>query len=327
MNAPCSIITDSAAAIRYLAEAGKKQFGAITVTRPISVGNFSATFESTVSRRLSNSTSICLGKVCAGPLSIEGKIYELAGNHPLFPRCYGVHWLAEDLAVIFLELLRGPLLKDNPSPEALQAVISLIAKFHRHMTDNLVSVLPHMGHLTSLPGDWVMKTKELASRTENIAGPLGREASVILTDVAAHCAGVLGYHGPTLVHGDLYGDNVIMTGDGPRIIDWGFAHVGIGIVDAVTLLEHIPRKNGASMLSLEQQKGILRNGMIDAGITDYSQVNANAELHCAKVLIRMEFLGWLCNRVELNAWAFGDPAKAILEQWSDLLKTCREALQ
>jgi hypothetical protein len=174
MNSPCSTISDSTAAIRYLTEAARNQFGSsISVTRLISVGSFAATSILTVGSAAAESISVCLGKVCAGPLSREGKIYELANGHPLLPRCYGVHWLAEDLAVVFLEMLQGPLLKDKPSTEALQTVISLIVRFHVHMMDRLGDFLELLGHQASLPCHWVTQAKTLISRSEAIAGPLG----------------------------------------------------------------------------------------------------------------------------------------------------------
>ena len=79
-----------------------------------------------------------------------------------------------------------------------------------------------LGDMSARP--WTMRTR--ARLLADLVARLGR------VPLPKHQLPVIGEHGGVLVHLDLHPDNVVLTADGPVVIDWSNAALGAAGLDA-----------------------------------------------------------------------------------------------
>jgi hypothetical protein len=193
------------------------------------------------------------------------------------------------ITAMFLEDLGTCSLFDNATSEIAVRLGKELAKMHRsysYRTDELVSVhvLP-----TLFPIDYEDFAGKLCDRLTEwglITGQQVKDLKLLANVVAAKLAG----EPISLVHGDLYAENVILRANRLFIIDWSwFTILGVPIMDLATLAsDHF--KNG----SLRQFK----DDVIDAYCYESGRdvKDVVAILPMAEALSRLFFLHWLVER-------------------------------
>ena len=193
------------------------------------------------------------------------------------------------LAAMFLEDLGTLSLKPGASEETAVMVGKELAKLHRSYCYR-VDELNQTGVLQTLyPIDYeefMGRLAEQLSEWELINPEQARDLSLLANLIAPKLAG----EPISLVHGDLYAENLILRAGRLFIIDWSwFTHVGVPIMDLATLTtEHIKNSRFVDV----------RNEVIDAycfesgrSVEDITQV-----LPAAETLSRIHFLYWLIER-------------------------------
>jgi hypothetical protein len=193
------------------------------------------------------------------------------------------------ITAMFLEDLGTCSLFDNATQEIAVRLGKELAKMHRaysYRIDELVSVnvLP-----TLFPIDYEDFTARLCDQLSEwklITAQQVEDLKLLANVVAAKLAGE-----PTsLVHGDLYAENVILRADRLFIIDWSwFTILGVPITDLATLsMDHF--KNG----TLRQFKDDVIEAYCDESGRDVKDVSAI--LPMAEAMSRLFFLHWLVER-------------------------------
>ncbi len=194
-----------------------------------------------------------------------------------------------DITALFLEDLGGKSLQDNGSSALSMKLGEDLAKMHRsysYRTEELMQ----MGVLRSiLPIDYVEMVENL-TRQLSSWNLISTEQSHRLSKLANQLALKLAGEPISLVHGDLYAENIIIRSDRLWIIDWSwFAMLGVPLLDLATIAsDHF--KNGAFAK--------FRNDVVEAYAYESArQVKDVFELlPYAEKLGRVLFLDWLIER-------------------------------
>lgn len=194
-----------------------------------------------------------------------------------------------EVTAMFLEDLGNVQVKDIATKEIAQRLGEDLAKMHRsycYRTDELVQ----MGILsTLLPIDYVEFSVKL---TRKLSGwkLATRSQAKSLKALAAAIAPKLAGEPFSLVHGDLYAENIIKRGQRLFIIDWSwFTMLGVPLMDLATVTSN-HQKNGA----------LARYGedLIDAYCYEAGRdaQDVRRVLPHAETLSRLLFLNWLVER-------------------------------
>lgn len=194
-----------------------------------------------------------------------------------------------DVTAMFVEDLGSVLLKDSANPEIAQRLGEELAKMHRsycYRTDELVN----MGVLSALlPNDYVAFTAKLTDKlaswqlvtTQQVEG---------LRQLADQLAVKLAGEPFSLVHGDLYGENIILRGERLFIIDWSwFTMLGVPLMDLATVTMNHHKNGGLSQFA----DAIIEAYCFEAG-RDSAAVRQL--IPAAETLGRLLFLSWLVER-------------------------------
>jgi hypothetical protein len=289
--------------------------GQVFVAEPIKFGDFTCVCRLRMKTAVENSAS-WIGKVCSGPMATEAGAYMAVGSSHLMPRCHHARWLTPRLAVLLLEDIGGPLLRDEPSSTRSLQTLADLLRFQVGMQSQL-DVLTALGLRAALPQDFRNQAEQVLLRCGFVAGKTSRSGGRI--DDALHiCHKAMRRHPVTLVHGDLYGDNVVWSSEGPKVIDWGFAHLGVGIMDVASLLTQQERKNGKQDIEEAAQVKMYYDAAhaVQPGMLEWSDCEEG--LLVGRILVILAFLSWLCFRVESWHWRIGDPAETIALHISQL---------
>jgi Ser/Thr protein kinase RdoA (MazF antagonist) len=154
------------------------------------------------------------------------------------PRFYGAHMIEPDgRTLVLLEYFEGRKLKKEQEQETWLAVVKWLARMHQYFLarqDRLKSSLFLPRHDAEFYFKWACRAtesassvsaklcasmKRLLSRYDKVAGPLGSTA--------------------TLVHGEFYSTNVMVSGDAQHLricaFDWETAAIGCGALDLTYL--------------------------------------------------------------------------------------------
>jgi tRNA A-37 threonylcarbamoyl transferase component Bud32 len=191
--------------------------------------------------------------------------------------------LMEDLGeVTFLDSLAE-------HQELPQRVGTELAKLHRAFTYRIAEV-KETGVLRSLlPADFETLSAEIAGELYNW-NLVSDEQRTMLLELGKRLADKFADEPVSLVHGDLYAENLLFDGDHLFIIDWSwFTKISTPILDLATLsMEHF--KNGA----LADRRAEL----IEAYCAEYSRnlQDTYSKLPWAELLGRLLFLEWLVER-------------------------------
>ncbi|MBZ0189341.1 MAG: phosphotransferase [Candidatus Obscuribacterales bacterium] len=193
------------------------------------------------------------------------------------------------LTAMFLEDLGESYLKDNASQDNARRLGEELAKMHRaysYRVEELtqINVVPRLN-----PTDFASFANGIGERLTGW-GVISQVESESLTKVAGKAAQLLASEPVSLVHGDLYAENIVRRGEKLFFIDWSwFTIISSPLLDLASLAsDH--EKNGA----LREH----RNLLIEAYGYESGRALADIEncLPYAHALERILFLNWLVER-------------------------------
>lgn len=231
-------------------------------------------------------------KVVLPPWDVEQELHE----HILIPsvsnsaRVY-LSGTYQDTTALFMEDLGEKSLLDAlaADKELPNRVGTELAKLHRAYTYRIPEV-QETGVLRSLvPADFEGLATEIAEELRNWT--LVDDAQYqMLVDTGKTLSQVLADEPVSLVHGDLYAENMLCDGNHLFIIDWSwFTKISTPILDLATLsMDHF--KNGTLRAHSAE--------LIEAYCVEYSRKPEEiyARLPYAELLGRVLFLEWLVER-------------------------------
>jgi hypothetical protein len=198
-----------------------------------------------------------------------------------------------NLTALFLEDLGTDSLVTAGNAGRASSVGEELAKMHRaysYRTDELIQTKVLR---TLLPLDFVEFTEDLISSMRQWKLLATGEDQNLLT-LARRLAGKLAGEPISLVHGDLFAENIILRGERLFIIDWSwFTILGMPLMDLATLAMK-SKKNGA----LCQRKEEIIEAYCFEFARDLSDVREL--LPYAEALSRLYFLHWLVERRKLG---------------------------
>lgn len=229
-------------------------------------------------------------KVVLPPWDIEQDLHERI----LIPEVSGSARLYlsgtyQGATALFLEDLGTVSLLDLQNSDIATKLGTELAKLHRAFTYRIDEVREQGILRTIYPQDYPRLTDEIVMRLRqwSLAGIDEIEELARFAD--SLCA-ALKNEPISLVHGDLYAENLLFNNGKLQIIDWSwFTTIGASIMDLATVTMPHPKNNG-----LEQH----REEIIDAYCSEYSRTLAEVTqlLPFAEALSRLLFLQWLVER-------------------------------
>lgn len=229
-------------------------------------------------------------KLVLPPWDVEQDLHErvlipgLSNSPQLFMSAYH-----EQTTALFIEDLGPVTLEANGSHDLAVRLGEELARMHRsycYRSDELISA----GVLRALlPIDYEEFAIRLGQRLEEWQ-LIDREDRNDLVRVGKTLARALAGEPTSLVHGDMYAENIILRHDHLFIIDWSwFTIIGVPLMDLATLtMEH--KKNG----SLNRWKETLVDAYSYEAGRDVDDVRSL--LPYAEALSRLTFLDWLAER-------------------------------
>lgn len=233
-------------------------------------------------------------KVVLPPWDVEQDLYEriLA---PSIANCGQLYLSAQhgNQTAMFMEDLGTHCLKSGASSDIAKQVGKELAKLHRSYTYR-TDELHQAGFLqTFYPIDYEDLTAQMTLQLEGWK-LIGTKQIADLRLLAGILAEKLAGQPISLVHGDLYAENLLFYESKLYIIDWSwFTHVGVPTLDLATLaMEH--QKN--------DQLALYRAEIIEAYCFESGQELADVfeVLPAAETLSRLLFLHWLIKRRSLG---------------------------
>ena len=230
-------------------------------------------------------------KVVLPPWDVEQDLHE----HILIPsvsnsaRLYltGTHL---GMTAMFMEDLGEKALLDGLGEDDLANKVGTeLAKLHRAFTYRIAEVQSTNVLRILLPAEFMTCAEELADELLS-TGAIDADQSRTIKRVGELASEKLAAEPISLVHGDLYAENILYDGHRLYIIDWSwFTTISAPILDLATLtMKHF--KNGALVEK--------RQEVIEAYCSEYSRnlEETNALLPYAEVFSRLLFLRWLAER-------------------------------
>lgn len=193
------------------------------------------------------------------------------------------------VTAMFLEDMGTTYLKEDGNKEHARQLGEEIARMHRAYSYRIDEIIG-MGVLRSLtPIDFEAFTKSIAEALSGW-GVLKPGQAETLLKVTAVIAQKLAGEPITLVHGDLYAENVVCRKDRLYIIDWSwFTMISVPMIDL------------ASLVSDHQKNGNMRpwkDELVEAYCFESGRKTEDllANLPYASALERILFLNWLVER-------------------------------
>ena len=230
-------------------------------------------------------------KIVLPPWDIEQDLHEriLIPSISNSPQLFMAAHHGQATAMFMEDLGRDSLISSGGSAEVARRIGEELAKMHRsysYRTDELMQ----MNILRALsPIDYESFTTDFCSKLSGW-GLLAKGEGELLERLAKTLARPLAGEPISLVHGDLYAENIIVRGNRLFIIDWSwFTNLGVPLVDLATLsLEH--HKNGA----FHRFSGeLIESYCFESGRAEQDVI---ATLPFAQALSRLLFLEWLVER-------------------------------
>lgn len=194
-----------------------------------------------------------------------------------------------DLTAMFLEDLGAVYLKDQAEGDDAAKLGEELAKMHRAYSYRVDELIPLKILRTITPIDFEPFARGLAGSLiewGNIDGAL--ESS--LTAIAGRVAEALAGEPISLVHGDLYAENIVRRGSKFFIIDWSwFTIIGVPLLDLASITSDHD-KNGA----LKEHRNLVIEAYCDE--SGYRRDAIERSLPYAQAFERLLFLDWLVER-------------------------------
>jgi tRNA A-37 threonylcarbamoyl transferase component Bud32 len=193
------------------------------------------------------------------------------------------------MTALFMEDLGTQSLVGGTDPKTAHLIGTELAKMHRAYEYRTEELSP-LGILRTLrPGKYFQLVENLLSSVSEWQLCDEKEQSRLRT-LGRLLDEQLSSERPSLVHGDLYAENIILRGGRFYIIDWSwFTMIGIPILDLATLVcDHF--KNGED----KQWQQVALESYLDEAGRDGAEVKRL--LPFAYTLSRLLFLDWLVER-------------------------------
>ncbi|MBS1991777.1 MAG: phosphotransferase [Cyanobacteria bacterium SZAS LIN-3] len=230
-------------------------------------------------------------KIVLPPWDIEQDLHEriLIPSISNSPQLFMAAHHGQATAMFMEDLGTNSLISSGGSAEVARQMGEEMAKMHRsysYRTDELMQ----LNILRSLsPIDYESFTTEFCSKLSSW-GLLDKGEGELLERLAKTLAPPLAGEPISLVHGDLYAENIIQRGNRLFIIDWSwFTNLGVPLVDLATLsLNH--HKNGAFHNFCGE---LIESYCFESG---RKEKDVLATLPFAEALSRLLFLEWLVER-------------------------------
>ena len=230
-------------------------------------------------------------KVVLPPWDIEQDLHEriLIPSISNSPQLFMAAHHGQATAMFMEDLGTDTLIASGGSVDIARRIGEELAKMHRsysYRTDELLQ----LNILRSLsPIDYESFTADFCQKLSTW-GLLGPGEVEQMERLAKTLAPPLAGEPISLVHGDLYAENIILRGNRLFIIDWSwFTNLGVPLVDLATLsLEH--HKNGAFA---RHRHELIESYCFESG---RSEKDVRATLPYAETLSRLLFLEWLVER-------------------------------
>jgi tRNA A-37 threonylcarbamoyl transferase component Bud32 len=230
-------------------------------------------------------------KIVLPPWDIEQDLHEriLIPSISNSPQLFMAAHHGPATAMFMEDLGTDTLIASGGSAEVAKRIGEELAKMHRaysYRTDELMQ----LNILRSLsPIDYESFTSDFCSKLAGW-GLLAKGEGELLERLAKTLARPLAGEPISLVHGDLYAENIILRGSRLFIIDWSwFTNLGVPLVDLATLsLKH--HKNGAFHDFSEE---LIESYCFESG---RAEKDVLATLPYAQALSRLLFLEWLVER-------------------------------
>lgn len=260
-------------------------------------------------------------KLVLPPFDIEHELHQrvLVPSITNFAQLYLTAHYGNMTAMLMEDLGEHSLLSESEINYA-QTVGRDLAKMHRgysYRIDDLlpVDILPHI-----LPIDYEQYADRLAKQISDWQLIDGKQAKS-LVNLAGLIASKLAGEPISLVHGDLYAENLIIRHNRLYVIDWShFAFIGVPLMDLATLtLDHV--KNG---LFFEKRLQVIEAYCDESG-RDVKEVQE--QLPFASALSRLTFLSWLVERKSrgITGTTVG-PVENLMVKVCDELRDCLQNL-
>ncbi len=230
-------------------------------------------------------------KLVLPPWDIEQDLHErvlipsIAQSAQLFMSAHYGH-----LTAMFLEDLgTESLLNIGVDAEFAAGIGKELAKLHRSYSYRIQELVPLNILRTLLPKDYVTFTQGMVAQLESWALLRAGQAGLLLA-FAELLAQVLEKELVSLVHGDMYAENILVRNDRVFIIDWSwFTMIGVPAMDLASLISN-HFKNGSFF---EWKDTVLDAYCFESG---RSTEEVTKILPFAEALNRLLFLNWLVVR-------------------------------
>lgn len=230
-------------------------------------------------------------KLVLPPWDVEQDLHEriLVPSISNSPQLFMAAHHGQITAMFMEDLGRESLLERGGSQEMARRIGEELAKMHRsyaYRTDELMQ----LGVLRSLsPIDYASFVETFCDKLRGW-NLLAGEDGATLDKLARVLALALAGETISLVHGDLYAENIIVRGSRLFIIDWSwFTALGVPLIDigSLTMTHH---KNGPFA---DYRNDLIEAYCFESGRTEK---DVRATLPYAETLSRILFLEWLVER-------------------------------
>lgn len=191
---------------------------------------------------------------------------------------------------LFLEDLGTGALADEQSDEVAARLGADLAKLHRAFTYRIAEVQDQGILRRLLPRTYGSIAEELTTHICEAALLCSKSELAAVNKLAGVIADALADEPISIVHGDLYAENVLINSGKVFIIDWSwFTTIGAPIMDLATLTMNHPKNSGFQSR---------RDEVIEAYCSEYSRplAEVKARLPYAEALSRLLLLQWLIER-------------------------------
>ncbi len=141
----------------------------------------------------------------------------------------------DGFAVLVLEDLGRYSLEERLSPGDAQAAARLLARMRHEAAGRLAAAGRFRFAAEEITDQWVRATAALAAVRPDLAGALDACEPLLAPNLRRLAETVP----ETILHGDFEPKNIVLTGSGPRAIDWSDARVGAHLGDLYSLIRGI----------------------------------------------------------------------------------------
>ena len=147
------------------------------------------------------------------------------------------------ITALFLEDLGTEYLTEHATAEIAKTFGEDLAKMHRSYTYRIEEIIDS-GIMRNLKAEDIEPFTEELVNNLNKLDSLKDEQVSLLKKAAQVCASKLQDEPPTLVHGDLYAENIVLRNKHLYLFDWSwFTSISIALVDLASMISDHP-KNG-----------------------------------------------------------------------------------